>query len=311
MDLFSVTLPLAYALDLALGDPRWLPHPVKGLGKLIQRAEAVLRAQVHSEVVGGWFLVIGITVGTLGFVQGSLLVVRALSPWCAWGLEVFLLYACLSTRDLAVESWPVFRALQAGDLKQARAQVAMIVGRDTDSLTEPEIVRATVETIGESAMDGIIAPLFYAAIGGAPLACLYKAVNTMDSMVGYRSARYLKFGQAAAWLDSWMNVIPASLTAFLIAAAAQGTGFSGRESLRVLFRDAWHRRENSWIPEAALAGALGVRLGGTNFYQGKPAVAPSLGDPHRPLTADRIPQAIRIMYACSFLGIVAAVVARL
>ncbi|MBI3332618.1 MAG: cobalamin biosynthesis protein CobD [Candidatus Omnitrophica bacterium] len=311
MDSAALTLALAYTLDLGLGDPRWLPHPVRGLGWTIQRGERLLRERIENEAWAGWLLVGGILLGTFGLVEGLLWGAGRISPWLACGVEIGLLYACLSTKDLAVESRPVYRALKAGDLPQARAKVGLIVGRDTGSLSAQEVVRATVETIGESAMDGIIAPLFYAAIGGVPLACLYKAVNTLDSMVGYRSTRYLRFGRAAARIDSWMNFIPARITAFLIAAGAQMVGFSGRESFRVFRRDAWSRGENSWIPEAALGGALGVRLGGINFYQGKGVEAPRLGDPRRPMDPEVIPEAIRIMVACSLLGFLAALIVRL
>ncbi len=302
MDSFALTLTGAYLLDLGLGDPRWLPHPIRGLGWLIGRSEKLLRRWFENELLAGWFLVAGIALGTFVLVQGLRVLFARWSPFAAWGLDLLLLYICLSTRDLAVESWPVYRALRKGDLGKARAKVAMIVGRDTERLNEPEIVRATVETIGESIMDGIISPLFYAAIGGAPLACLYKAVNTLDSMVGYRSARYLKFGKAAALVDSWMNWIPARLTAGLIALSAVFVGFSTRDGFRVLFRDAWSQGQNSWLPEAALAGALGVQVGGINVYAGVPAQTPLMGDPDRPLEPEVIPQAIRIMYACSALG---------
>lgn len=301
-----LSLPLAYGLDLALGDPRWLPHPVRGLGVVIERAERFLRAHVRNEHWAGRFLVFGITLGTFGMAEGILWAAREISWGLSLGLEAALLYVCLSTRDLAVESWPVYEALRLGDLAQARKKVAMIVGRDTDRLTQAEVVRATAETIGESLMDGIVAPLFYAVLGGAPLACLYKAVNTLDSMVGYRSARYLAFGQAAARLDSWMNFIPARITSVLIAAAAQVTGFSGSGSLRAFFWNSEVCQENPWIPEAAMAGALEVQLGGVNFYQGKAVETPPLGDSRRPLTPDLIPQAVRILYACSLIGFIVA-----
>lgn len=310
MDSVLLTLPLAYGLDLILGDPRWLPHPVRGLGALIQQWEKFLRAHLRSELWAGRLLVLGIALGTLGVVQGVLWAARQVSFELAFVVELGLFYVCLSTKDLAVESWPVYEALRSGDLVRAREKVAMIVGRDTEPLNEAGVVRAATETIGESIMDGIIAPLFYAILGGAPLACLYKAVNTLDSMVGYRSARYLKFGRAAARLDSWMNFLPARITSFFIAAAAKVTGFSGSGSLQAFLRDAWGRNENSFLPEAAMAGALGVQLGGINLYQGKAVETPPLGTPGRALEPKVIPEAIRIMYACSFLGFIGALATR-
>ena len=175
----------------------------------------------------------------------------------------------------------------------------MIVGRDTQDLDEREISRAAVETIAESAMDGIVAPLFYAAIGGVPLCCLYKAVNTLDSMVGYRSARYIRFGRTAASLDRWMNVVPARITAGLLRLSGWILGFrAGRGGSR----DSRIQEENSFVVEAAMGEALGVRLGGVNFYQGKPVDTPPMGLDRRPLNKERIPDAIRVMYLASFLA---------
>ncbi len=311
MDPLSLRLTGAYLLDWAIGDPRWLPHPVRGLGWLIRKGEHWLRARIRREEWAGTLLVIGIVPGTWFGVSALLHLSGAVSPWAGWGTEILLLFCCLSTRDLAVETWPVHRALQAGRLGEARRHVAMIVGRDTDSLNEPEIVRATLETVAESTMDGIVAPLFYAVIGGAPLACLYKAVNTLDSMVGYRSARYLKFGRAAAQVDRWMNWVPARCTALLLAGSAPLMGLAGGRALQAVRRDAVPTGENSFLPEAAMAGALGVRLGGINFYQGKPVQAPPLGDPIRPLRSDLIPPALRLMMVSSVLGFLLLISLRL
>lgn len=303
-DRLSVTVIFAYVLDLGLGDPRWLPHPVRAIGWVIERGQRFFRAWIRSEVWAGAALVAAVVLATWGAVQGLLWGAgQLLAGWGPWGMELFLLYTCLSTRDLAVESWPVYRALKRGDLPEARCKVGLIVGRDTDSLEEQQVVRATLETIGESVMDGIVAPLFYAALGGAAAACVYKAINTLDSMVGYRSSRYLRFGKVAAGVDAWANALPARLTAGLLVLAGGLAGFSARRGWRVLLRDAWRRGENSWIPEAALAGSLGVQLGGRNTYQGKAWETPALGDPHRPLDPERIPEAIRVMYVASLLGL--------
>ncbi len=310
MDPLFVTILAAYLLDLILGDPPWLPHPVRGIGWAIAQGERALRSLIRNETASGWFLVGTIGLGTLGVVATLRGLAWRISPGFGLGCDVILLYACLSTKDLVVESLPVYEALKAGHLPQARGWVSRIVGRDTEELDSPEVIRATVETIGESAMDGIIAPLFYAVLGGVPLACFYKAINTLDSMVGYRSSRYLVFGAPTARVDTWMNAIPARLTAWLLALAAPLIGLSGREALQVTYRDAWRRRENSWIPEAAVAGALGVRLGGVNRYQKVAVTTPFLGDARRPLTADRIPQALELMVGCSFLGWLLALAVR-
>ncbi len=307
MDAIGLRLTLAYGLDLILGDPLWLPHPIRGLGWAIQKGERFLRRLIANEVLAGAFLLGLVTLGTLGLVQGTLGLAARHSQNVALALEVAFLYVCLSTKDLAVESWPVYKALRQGDLSSARKRLSMIVGRDTEKLNEPEIVRGTVETIGESLMDGVISPLFYAALGGVGWACLYKAVNTLDSMVGYRSSRYIRFGRATAAVDRWMNALPAWITAFLIAGASFLMGGRGRGSLQAFLADPEIRRENSWIPEAAMAGALGVQVGGTNFYQGKAAQTPRMGRAVRALDQSVIPQAIRLMYAASFLALLAAV----
>ena len=309
MDPFSLRLASAYLLDLALGDPRWLPHPVRGLGWAIDRGERWLRACLRSEELGGALLLAGIAGGTWLLVHGLVEAAARQSAALGWATQVAFLYVCFSTRDLAVESWPVYDALKAGDLPKARAKVAMIVGRDTGRLDEPEIARATLETLGESTMDGIVAPLFYAVIGGAPLACFYKAVNTLDSMVGYRSARYVRFGKVPATVDRWMNVVPAWITALLLSVGGRLLGFSARGGLLSL-KDPRVRKENSFIAEAAMGGTLQVGLGGTNDYQGQAAETPPMGEPLRSLDRNRIPEGIRVMYAASALGLSVALAAR-
>ncbi|MDO8730024.1 MAG: adenosylcobinamide-phosphate synthase CbiB [Candidatus Omnitrophota bacterium] len=310
MDPFTLKLASAYLLDLAVGDPRWLPHPVRGLGWAISRGERTARAWVKNEVIAGGLLVLAIVAGTWLLVHGVLWAAGRLSPWLAGVAEIVLIYSCLSTKDLAVESWPVYRALKRGDLPEARAKVAMIVGRDPANLDEPEVVRAAVETIGESVMDGIIAPLFYVVLGGAPLACLYKAVNTLDSMIGYRSARYIRFGRIAAWTDRAMNWIPAWLTTLFLAWAGQLLWGSGRRSLQAARRDGAPTRENSFIAESAIAGAIGARLGGVNVYQGKEVPTPWMGEALKPLDPERIADAIRVMYLASVLAAAVAVAIR-
>jgi adenosylcobinamide-phosphate synthase len=306
----TLTLASAYLLDLVVGDPRWLPHPVRWLGWAISRGEQAVRAWLRNEVLAGGLLVLAIAAGTWVTVHGVLWSVGQLSPWLAGAAQIALIYSCLSTKDLAVESWPVYRALKAGNLAGARAKVAMIVGRDTGNLDEPEVVRAAVETIGESVMDGIIAPLFYAVLGGAPLAMLYKAVNTLDSMIGYRSARYIRFGKIAARTDRAMNWIPAWLTTLFLAWAGQILWGSGRRSLRAARRDGAPTRENSFIAESAIDGAIGTRLGGVNIYQGKEVPIPWMGDNLKPLESERIADAVRVMYLASMLAAAIAIAVR-
>lgn len=299
------TLALAYGADLLVGDPRWFPHPVRAMGWAISRGEWLLRRLVPWERLAG-VLLVAVVVGTS--YAAAWWVLRLTSgSWLGLALAVVLLFSCLSTRDLAKESLEVFRALEANDLPLARRRVGRIVGRDTDRLDEPEVVRATVETIAESTMDGIMSPLWYFVLGGVPLAIAYKAVNTLDSMIGHRSARYIRFGWAAAHVDTWANWLPARSCAVVFTLAAWCGGGRGLAAWRCAWRDgSGGPVPNAGIPEAALAGALGVRVGGVNYYQGQPVHMPAMGDPERPLEPRRIIEAVRLMYAASLTGWVMA-----
>ena len=308
VDLQLPTLALAYGTDLLIGDPRWFPHPVRGIGLAIHWGERVLRRTIPWERVAGALLVAVIVGASYAGSWWLLHATMAHSSWVGFAVGVVLLFSCLSTRDLAIESRQVLKALEADDLPLARRRVARIVGRETHQLDVPEIVRATIETIAESTLDGIVSPLFYFILGGVPLAVAYKAVNTLDSMIGHRSARYLKFGWAAARLDTWANWIPARLSAVLFAVAAWLCRFRVSASWRCAWRDGHGGPvPNAGIPEAAVAGALGVRLGGVNWYEGRAVEMPSMGDPVQPLEPPRIREAIRLMYACSVAGWVMAI----
>lgn len=296
-------LALAYGADLLLGDPRWFPHPVRGMGWLIAWGERWLRALIRWERLAGILLVVGLVGGWYGATWWLVHALRAQAPLWAFATEVVVLFACLSTRDLAKESGSVLAALEADDLPLARTRVARIVGRDTQDLDRPEVVRATIETIAESAMDGILSPLFYFILGGVPLAVAYKAINTLDSMIGHRSARYLCFGWAAATVDTWANWLPARWSALVIPPAAWVCGYRARASWRCAIREGRVGTvPNAGLPEAAMAGALGVRLGGTNRYHGRAVTMPFMGDPHHPLDPPRIREAIRLMYTSSLLA---------
>ncbi|WP_298440247.1 adenosylcobinamide-phosphate synthase CbiB [Geobacter sp.] len=295
----------AVALDLLLGDPRWLPHPVVQIGRLVSLLEKLLRRTVASERTAGVLLLVvtvGVTYGIgLGIVRGAAL----LHPAAGVAVSALLGWTCLAARSLHGESRPVADALARGDLPEARRFLSYIVGRDTAGLSEAEIWRGTVETVAENTSDGVIAPLLFLMIGGAPLALAYKAVNTLDSMVGYRNEHYRRFGWASARFDDLANLVPARLSGVLICLAAPLVGLSGRNALRMMLRDGRnHSSPNSGIPEAAAAGALGVRLGGTNSYFGKPVAKPTIGDPCRPLDAGAWRGAVRLMYGAE--GVLAA-----
>ena len=307
MDVQLPLLAIAYGTDLVIGDPHWLPHPVRGMGLAIHWGERFLRRVIPWERAAGFCLVVavvGVSYGATAWLLNGLSVRAGL--WGFWA-GALLLFTCLSTKDLADESRGVLRALETGELPEARRRLARIVGRDTDRLDRPEIVRATVETIAESTLDGILSPLVYFVLGGVPLAVAYKAINTLDSMIGHRSARYVRFGWAAATLDTAANWIPARLSTVIMTAAA----WIGRYRASAAWRCAWRDGSggpvpNAGIPEAAMAGALGVRLGGVNWYERKAVERPFMGDPIHPLEPRTIRDAILLMYACSVVAWLAA-----
>jgi adenosylcobinamide-phosphate synthase len=296
---------LAYALDWLIGDPEWAPHPVRWMGRLIQGGENSLRRFIRTpraEFIGGLSLSL-LVVGAFGL--GSWLLLRWLDGWnqiLAFVVALYFATTTLATRSLLDEARAVRRFLVKGDLLAARRQVARIVGRDTQALDEPEVTRAVIETLAESASDGVVAPLFYLAIGGAPAALAYKAVNTLDSMIGHRDERYEFFGKFAARLDDAANFIPARLTALLFVLTAWALRLDWRGAWRVLWRDsAKHKSPNAGRPEASMAGALGVRLGGKNYYDGEPHYGPHLGDAKRPLDDRALQNALRLTACASLL----------
>ena len=293
MSITSGELLAAVALDLAFGDPRSMPHPIRGVGWLVGCAETFWRwTRIPLRLAGAlmWFSVAGVTT----------MIVWVTLPW----LNVYWVWVFLALRGLDSESTNVVRALECGDVLGARAKVAMIVGRDTEELDEPEILRAVIETVSENTSDAVVAPLFYLLLGGPVAMALYKAANTMDSIVGYRNERYREFGWFAARMDDLLNLIPARLTAALVWFSALLLRLDARRSLRVTLRDGLsHPSPNAGYPEAAYAGALGVRLGGLNTYSGVASCKAYLGDPVRSLSAARFRDARRVLYGASFLMI--------
>lgn len=294
----------ALLLDALLGDPRRLPHPVRLIGALAAWAEKGCRRIFSHEGPAGIAAVAVVLTGT-GLTGWGLLRLAALvHPLAGDAVAVLLLYFCFAARDLADHSRVVARALNAGDIPMARRKVAMIVGRDTEGLDEAGIVRATVESVAENIVDGVTAPLFYAFVGGPVAALVYKAINTLDSTFGYKNERYLRFGWAAARLDDAANFLPARLSGLIAVVAAFLLGENGRGAWRILRRDRLaHASPNSGHTEAAVAGALGLRLGGVNSYFGKPVAKPFLGDALHEPESGHINRANRLLAATTVLAV--------
>lgn len=302
-------LLLGFLLDLLLGDPRWLPHPIRAIGALIAGLEKLLRKifpkNQGGEMAGGVALVILVLALSGGFTLLVLWLCGKVGLWLRFLAETILCFQLLATRSLKGESMKVYKALKAGDLEGARYAVSMIVGRDTQCLDEAGVARAAVETVAENASDGVIAPLIFLAIGGAPLGMVYKAVNTMDSMVGYKNDPYLWFGRCAARLDDVVNFIPARLAGLLMCLGAGFSGFDAPNALRIFRRDRKnHKSPNSAHTEAAAAGALHIQLGGSNYYFGKLVEKPTIGDADHPVEPLDIVRVNRLMYATAFLALV-------
>lgn len=287
----------AFGLDLLLGDPRGWPHPVVWIGRLIQRFEEIWTALLGRTRLAGCLLTLSTLLAAGGAAWGLLTLAGAVHPWLRAATGLWLAWTCLALRSLHAESLEVVRQMEAGDLEAARSALSRIVGRDTAGLDEAGILRATIETVAENTSDGVVAPLFYLSLGGPVLAVLFKAASTLDSMVGYRSEHYREVGWASARLDDLFNLVPARLTGLLMVLAAVPLRLNARGALKVLRRDGRKPKSpNAGIPEAAVAGALGIRLGGPAVYFGKEVPKPTLGDDDRPVTTAAYRGALGLMY---------------
>ena len=298
-----------FILDCFLGDPSWMPHPVVYMGKAITWAEKFLRARFpktpKGEFRAGLCLAAGLPLLTLLLIGGICFLAAWLHPVAGFVVQTLWCWQALAMRDLASESRNVWKKLQKEDLPAARKAVGRIVGRDTDRLTAEGVIKATVETVAENFSDGVAAPMLYMFLGGAPLALMYKAVNTMDSMVGYKNEKYLWFGRAAAKLDDAANYLPARVSALCWVAAAALIGPDWKGAWRIWRRDRrCHASPNSAQTEAACAGSLGVQLAGPAWYFGELYDKPTIGDALRPVEAADILRTIRMMVAGSVLLLV-------
>jgi adenosylcobinamide-phosphate synthase len=302
----------AYLIDLAVGDPRWLPHPVVLIGKAIEKLESLMRCFAKSPFS---LQLTGVLTAVL-ITGGSWFLTFLLTSWCFkinyWAgslLSVWLISTTIAARGLAGAAGEIYSLLREGNLAAARDKVGMIVGRDTGEMDPGGVTRATVETVAENIVDGVVAPVFYAFIGGAPLAMAYRAVNTLDSMLGYKNERYIYFGMASARLDDLANYIPARITGMLLIAAAFLLRMNPKRALAAILRDApGHPSPNSGIPESAVAGALGIRLGGLNYYGGHPSFRAYMGEDRVLLGPVHIIHTIRLMYIASGLAVIVGII---
>ena len=291
---------LIAAADVAFGDPRWFPHPVRAIGALCGVAERAARGFARGDAArerfAGGVLCLALVGGTYASAARALALARRKDARLGFALEIVIGWTTLAARDLLAEAYAVLAALEANDLPRARRQLARIVGRDTAALDVSEIARATIETLAESACDGIVAPLLALALGGVPLALAFKTVNTLDSMIGHIEAPYTHLGWAAARLDDVACYVPARVTAFVLASCAPFARGDAARAFATLRADGHrHRSPNAGRPEAAMAGALGVRLGGTNVYDGIPHVGEYFGASFAPPTAANVRDAARLV----------------
>ncbi len=299
--MLSYTIGLV--LDFIIGDPNNPFHPVRIIGALGIKLENITRRVFKNLKISGFVTWLGVILIT--FLVNSLIVRLAFSISNIFGIiiEGILLYFCISFKGLKVEGLKVIKVLESGDIEGARKQLSYIVGRDTEALDEEGIIRAVIETVAENTSDGIIAPLLFGALGGAPLAMTYKAVNTCDSMFGYKNDKYIDFGLVSAKMDDLFNYIPARLTGYLVIFAAFILGLDYKNSYRIYKRDRYnHTSPNSAHPESAVAGALGIRLGGANYYFGKIVEKPTIGDKNKVIEISDLYKTNNILLVVTLLG---------
>lgn len=306
---YASALMAGFLLDLLIGDPRWMYHPVIFIGKTISFFERNIRrifpVTPHGELAGGMLLVLLTLVVSGGIPVVILALTGMVHPVLQWSAGAFLCYQLLAVKCLKDESMKVYQALKTGTLEDGRRAVSMIVGRDTQALDEKGVVKAAVETVAENFSDGVLAPMFYMLIGGPVLMFLYKGINTMDSMVGYKNNRYLYFGRCAARLDDAANFIPSRLAGILLILAAYIGNFSGKDAKRIFLRDRKkHASPNSAQTESAAAGALQIQLAGNAYYFGKLHEKEYIGDPIREIQVEDIRRMNKLMYLASTMSAV-------
>ena len=315
--IYILDVLIAFILDLIFGDPQQIPHPIRFIGGLISNTESILRKvssrfknKARAESICGFFLCCIVVLIVFMFVIVILYFAAKVSPILFHAMNIYIIYTSIATKCLADEAKKVYKKMCTGTLDEARASLSWLVGRDTSNLTEEGIVRGVIETTAENTVDAVISPLFYALIGsvfgiGAPLVYAFKAVSTLDSMVGYKNDKYRYMGTVSARLDDVLNFIPARLSIIFISISAALIGLDGKLSLKTAIRDRKkHLSPNSAHSESAVAGALGIRLGGPNVYFGKVVEKPYLGDQIKPIDKADILRTIKLMYTSSVFTLI-------
>ncbi|MCX8131200.1 MAG: adenosylcobinamide-phosphate synthase CbiB [Clostridia bacterium] len=312
---------IAYVIDLIAGDPYWLPHPVRFIGWLIKHTEVCLRKRIEKTVKGaverrkaerraGMALMLIVVASTFLIVLAIQELAAMLHPAAFHIVNIYFIYSALAAECLADEARKVYKVLKTGDMDESRKRLSMLVGRETKNLNRQEITRGVVETTAENTVDGVISPLIYAIAGslfgvGAPVVYAFKAISTLDSMVGYMNDKYINLGMFSARTDDAANYLPARFSGILIPASALICGMSFSKSFSIMIRDRRnHKSPNCAYPEAAVAGALGIRIGGTNIYFGKAVEKPTIGDAERDISIEDIPRTILLMYVSSALTLI-------
>ena len=311
MEMTWYIIIMAFVLDLGLGDPRWLPHPIIWMGNAISFCEPRFRSLIRNPFISGLFFAIFL-IGTTALVSTALVAAALwIHPLVGLLVQGILLFYCFSVKSLVAAARDVSRPLKAGDLAEARRMVGMIVGRETHSLDGPAVTRATVETVAENFVDGFLSPLCFALAFGVPGALTYKMINTLDSMVGYKNEKYILFGRAAARMDDVANFIPARLSVLVISlGAAIISPVLGRRALKTAWAEGRaHKSPNAGFPEACFAGALGVRMGGPNVYHGQMVEKPHIGSRFGEAGLDKIDRACELMLISALVGALAACLA--
>lgn len=308
MVFYSVQLLIAYIIDILIGDPKKIPHPVVMIGFFISKLERAIRRFIKSEQQlksAGVLFPLLIVSGTFFVTAAIVKVCFMIHPLFGWVIEIWLISTTIAVKGLAEAGMNIFHLLKNQQMEEARKELAMIVGRDTANLDEREIARGAIETVAENIVDAIISPLFFALIGGAPLAMAYRATNTLDSMVGYKNEKYENLGWASARFDDILNFVPARITGVLLMLTSSILRLKTKQVYLAIKKfSKLHPSPNSGIPEAGVAGALGIQLGGTNYYGGIPSHRAKMGEPVKAIEAKDIKYAVTMMHGAAVLFIV-------